>query len=197
MIREVKISVGIFLIFLFYAITSFFKLGAFLAPFFFNELILFLVAVAFAIINRKEKGSGIVFLAVLTFALKALADEFTVGFLVDRLDLQLLNNFANEPWFLFSGAFVFYGFIITMLIFLIKSLKYKWVGMILLVLLVLNVSLGFTTEPLLADIFLNLFFILFFISVSRLTSKNQHTLVVVSALFLLHFLLDIFKYFFI
>ncbi|MDA7803560.1 hypothetical protein N8987_03175 [Crocinitomix sp.] len=197
MYKPHKIVIGIFLVYFFYALTSYFELGAFLAPFLFNKTILVFTSLFFLISHIRSKGTILLLVAFLAFLSEALVDEFTIRFLSMRLGFESFAVWSEDPGFIATTLIIFYGFIISSILLLNGYVKNWWLFILLLLMIGVDIILIIQNQPITRDVLLNVFFIFYFAIAIRTYANEKSILIPISALFLLHALLAIFKYVFV
>jgi hypothetical protein len=194
MYRELKIVVAVFLLFIIYGLISFFSLGAFVTPYFFGKLILVIVSFLFFLLNFRVKQSYFLFFAFITMVCLALIDDFTVQFLSERFQLAFLLPFVNSLFFAYLSFAIFLGFYLTSIVIFHKAIRRNWLTFLLLALFFVTILLFVVKVEYLQEIIFGSFLLIFFISVNRFNLIEKNVLSIVSALFFLQFLIEIFKY---
>lgn len=194
MYRELKIVVSVFLLFIIYGLSSFFSLGAFVTPYFFSKLILVIVSLLFFLLNFRVKKSYFLFFAFINMVCLALIDDFTVQFLSERFQLAFLLPFVNSLGFAYFSFGVFVGFYSLALVFFDQAIQKKWLTISLILLFMATILLFIVKVPYLQEIIFGTYLLVFFIAVNRFNLLEKNVLTILSSLFLLQFLLEIFKY---
>lgn len=196
MTREFRIVFIIALIFFIFGLTSFFQLGGFVTPFFLGRIILVLVSLTFLIMNiRIEKSIYLLFafLAMLSFAI---TDDFTINYLSEKFQTEILVEISYAEPIVYASFFLFFGFYFTAAFLLQSVQKVKWVALLLSGLVLLSIVLLYFRYYELQNICFSAFLLLFVILVNRLDLPDKSVVKIISALFLLQFLLQVFKYLF-
>jgi hypothetical protein len=194
MYRELKIVVSVFLLFIIYGLSSFFSLGAFVTPYFFSKLILVIVSLLFFLLNFRVKKSYFLFFAFINMVCFALIDDFTVQFLSERFQLAFLLPFVNSLGFAYFSFGVFVGFYSLAMVFFHQAIQKKWLIISLILLFMATILLFIVKVPYLQEIIFGTYLLVFFIAVNRFNLLEKNVLTILSSLFLLQFLLEIFKY---
>lgn len=194
MYRELKIVVSVFLLFIIYGLSSFFSLGAFVTPYFFSKLILVIVSLLFFLLNFRVKQSYFLFFAFITMVCLALIDDFTVQFLSDRFQLAFLLPFVNSLGFAYFSFGFFVGFYTLSMVLFHQGIQRKWLTISLILLFTATILLFIVKVPYLQEIIFGTYLLVFFIAVNRFNLLEKNVLTILSSLFLLQFLVEIFKY---
>jgi hypothetical protein len=192
--RELKIVVSVFLLFIIYGLSSFFSLGAFVTPYFFSKLILVIVSLLFFLLNFRVKQSYFLFFAFITMVCLALIDDFTVNFISERFQLDFLLPFVNSLGFAYFSFGVFVGFYALAMVIFHQAIQKKWLSISLILLFMATILLFIVKVPYLQEIIFGTYLLIFFIAVNRFNLLEKNVLTSLSSLFLLQFLLEIFKY---
>ncbi len=193
--RELRIVIVIFLIFFVYGLTSFFSLGDFVTPFFLGKMIMVIVSFMFFIINIKLKKSIYLFFAFLAMLSLALADEFTIIFLSERIKTDKLLKFADSNLIIWISFVIYYTFFLVS-IFLLKTKEKTLLTPILLTFsLALSMFLFFVQLFVYQTIVFDLFLILYVIKANQIQLQEKTVISVLSAEFLLFTTFDLFKSF--
>ncbi len=194
MSRELRISVLIFLTYFIYGLTSLVKLGAFVTPYFLNNSIFVVVAFVFLALSIKKDGRFFLVVLLFTQILAALSDIVTTSMLADRLSSNALLDFVNGKTFIITSFFAYFIGLSLLLIPFQRTLKSVWKTVILGMLIVfsmISISAGYTEF---SKITIPLFLLLYALFYYHKTELQRHPVGSISALFLLVFLLDLFKY---
>lgn len=194
MYREHRIAISTFLVFFVYGLVSYFSSGGFITPFIFSKIVLVAVSLYFFITNVNLKRSYLLFLGFVAMLGLALVDEFTIQFLTQYTSLEFLPDLSNSAVVVHGSFYVFFGFLVATAWALFKVSSNKWIliGQVLLV--ILSILLLYFQQYLAHLISLSTFFIAYSVIVNRLQSPEKSVVDVLSSLFLLLFLLELFKY---
>jgi len=193
--RELKIVFSIFLVFFIFALTTFFNIGSFFAPYFLSKTILVVVALMFALINLKSPRNYFLWLYFFAAVLFAITDENTIGFFDQVFHIDFFDQLSASIIFLAFSFIFYFSFHFSAVLLFYFSTRKKLISICLGLLLALSISLLFTEAPILQAIAGGLFFIIFFITAQRDSELKNKTLRVLSYQYLLLFLLGSFEYF--
>jgi hypothetical protein len=193
--RELKIVLSVFLTFFLYALSTYFSSGSFLAPFFLSKLCLVAVAVIMAVMNIRTPKSIILWCYVITTALFAITDEFTLQFLDYKMDTTYLEELTSNNDFLFASFAIYLGFYFFSVVFYLKSHKKIFQASLLFLLLTGFLLSLFIDLTVLRHVSIHLFFILFFVFAQGDSDLKNKTLRVIAYQYLLIPLLQSFEYF--
>jgi hypothetical protein len=194
--RELKIVVSIFLIFLIYGLTALFSGGSFATPVFINQLVLLLISVVFYVMNMKEKGAVILLFFSVLQLFMTIIDDFTVGYLSQKLELNFLYELSSSLGFNLIVMLVYFGFYYFLAGYAFKTHQSK--SLLVLKIMLLSSAIGLFFIPhlsLFRDLSFFAFILLFVISVNRFSREENKVLSVVSYQMLLLFLLEGMEYF--
>ncbi len=194
MYRELKIVISVFLLFIIYGLSSFFSLGAFVTPYFFGKLILVIVSILFLLLNLRVKQSYFLLFASITMVCLALIDDFTVQFISERFRLAFLLPFVDSLGFAYLSFAIFVGFYSASIVLFHKTLQKKWLTFSLIGLFMATILLFVVKVAHLQEIIFGIYLLIFFVAVNRFNLLEKNILSIISSLFLLQFLLEIFKY---
>jgi hypothetical protein len=196
MFRELRITVIIVLIYVIYGLTSLFSLGDFVTPFFLSKLILVVVSLVFFLINYRIQHSFFLFLAFLAMCSLAISDSFTVYLISKSGDHETLFAFLTNDVVLYASFFIYFLFFYFAVFILNKEIMEKWILFFLIGLLTISIVLLIWSNIWVYQISFSLFLLIYAIVVLRKNLPDNTLLPILSALFLLHFLLETFKYLF-
>lgn len=196
MFRELKIVVSIILVFFIYGLSSFFTLGAFVTPFFFGKLILTILSFMFFLMNLKIKQNYLLFFCFLAMLSITVVDEFSIRLFAERFGFKSVLPFANNTVTIFTTFFIYFVFFFTAIFFLQKKLTNKWGVIALLALYLGSFYPIFIKMYSLHTYIFSVFLLLYFILTFREGFPEKSVFNILSALFLLQFSLDFFKYLF-
>ena len=132
--RELKIVLSCFLVYLMYGIASLVDTQVLVTPVFLTSSIFFILAVVFAITNRKNPHSYVLILYAIAFLLFALVDDFVIGFMT-RLFGAPVYDFLTQHFFGFFAFLVFFGFLLFSVWFFYNQTRKKNIALALLLIL--------------------------------------------------------------
>lgn len=193
--KEFKIVISVFSFFLIYGLTSLFNSGSFETPVFFNQLIFFLVAVIFWLMNKSETGSWILAVFIPVQFLYCLIDPFIMGYLYEVQNVELAKSIYNSTALNFLFLVSYFGFMVLVSFWTYKKHRRAYVLVAKLLLIFATIFLlyypGLEFDP---SYPFFAFLLLFVFTVNRLTLSATRGLSILSHQFLLIFLLEALEY---
>ncbi|MDG1915298.1 MAG: hypothetical protein P8I55_12020 [Crocinitomix sp.] len=196
MYREQRIVLLIILSFFIYGLSSLVSLGDFVTPFFFSKLIFVVVSLAFLIMNLSLKKRGYLIFAFLAMTSLAFVDGFTVHILTKGGQHEALTVFFDSEILLYVSLLIFIGFYSSSIFLLHESIKKWWLTSLLSTFLAAGFICAYLGDMLFFEIAFGLYLIFYYVMLMVSNQPEKSVLSIMSALFLLQFCLELFKYLF-
>tara|TARA_B110000046_G_C12920130_1_gene366734 strand:- start:306 stop:896 length:591 start_codon:yes stop_codon:yes gene_type:complete len=194
MYSEQRIVLLIILSFFIYGLSSLLSLGDFVTPFFFSKLIFVVVSLAFLIMNLSLKKRGYLIFAFLAMTSLASVDGFTVHILTKGGQHEALTVFFDSEILLYVSLLIFIGFYSSSIFLLHESIKKWWLTSLLSAFLAAGFICAYLGDMLFFEIAFGLYLIFYYVMLMRSNQPEKSALSIMSALFLLQFCLELFKY---
>ncbi|MBD3637872.1 MAG: hypothetical protein HUJ25_10995 [Crocinitomicaceae bacterium] len=183
------------MVFLIYGLTSLFQSGSFVTPIFLNQLILLAVAIVFYVMNRKEKHSAIIALYIFIQFLACLVDGFTVAFVSEKINSDVLIIVSETLWFGALFILCYFGYFIYLSIYSYQQHQSTAILIIKLGLIMGSLTLFFIPDlAVIRDVVFFIFLLFFFFSYLRIQTKTDRVTGVMAHQFLLLFFLEGLEY---
>jgi hypothetical protein len=110
--KELKIIVSLILSMLVYGLASLSTIGAFVTPIFLHSLLVFVVAIVLALLNRSEKGSWILLVYILISLMGVFNDGYALIFLAEYFPESTLQSIYDSAFLGVGFLVLLYGFLI-------------------------------------------------------------------------------------
>ena len=194
--REFKIVSSIFMLFLIFGLSSIYYNGSFVTPIFLNQLVLLGVAVAFFIMNRQAKSSWILGVYILIQCLSCLVDGFTMGFLAEKFNNELLVTIYESETVSYLFIVFYFSFMLFLVIYSYLKHKLKLLLAIMIGLIIATLVFFFLPDlTTIRDIIFLTFLLFYYVSINRVMPNEDSVISVMANQLLLIFFLEGLEYF--
>lgn len=188
--KEHKIAVSIALIFFIYGLSSWFSQGQFATPTFIKHFIYVPLSIVALVVHWRSTNKPIIIGFVSMSILGFIADGFTMNFLAQKLESNILYDLSMSPVFAILFLIGYFGYFIFLAIYWMKLNRLAGWILLLSILIICCINLFTHLEILNQWLFL-ITLLIFILTENRLNQTENKTLTVVSALLLLIFLIEI------